>query len=78
MAKNLKSELRIALIDDAFKLIEAQLVVRCKECKLAEPDGQATGLSSTYVWCKKHLEYVTKEDYCSWAERSTQNEKKTS
>lgn len=51
---------------DAFDMaIEALSVVRCKDCRYRELDGETTH----FYWCRINERSVDDDDFCAWGER---------
>lgn len=58
------SELDVVRMLDKFPAVDAEHVVRCKDCGLAETIGMGKG----YVYCNHFNMAVFENDYCSYAE----------
>ena len=53
------------------KIIEAVLVIRCKDCKHSKAyyHGEHSKLGMITYFCTRTLCNVKADDYCSWSER---------
>lgn len=50
-------------------LARAGEIVRCKDCKNFEPDGEPSEVYPNSYWCDKLTVYMPPNGFCSWGER---------
>lgn len=53
---------------------EAEEIVRCRDCKHFEPDGEPSEVYPNSYWCDKLTVYMPPNGFCPWGKDGRSNE----